>query len=311
MKIITAPSELLWDVRDARRRGALVGLVPTMGFLHEGHASLIRRARAECDLVVVSIFVNPLQFGEGEDFDSYPRDLDGDVALAADTGADLVFAPEVGDIYPTEVKTTIHVDSVSEGLCGDHRPGHFDGVATVVANLFNLAEPDRAYFGNKDAQQVAVIRQMAHDLNFPVEIVACPTVRESDGLAMSSRNAYLTETERISALALVKSLRKAADRICEGERSAREIERVASTVLTSAPLVAIEYAQLRDASTMAPVEFIDEGRFVLAVAARVAEGSGSGARLIDNFVFEVSGGEVSVDEGVLASAAGVEATSLE
>lgn len=311
MKIITAPHELLLDVRDARRRGATVGLVPTMGFLHEGHASLIRRAKAECDLVAVSIFVNPLQFGEGEDFDSYPRDLERDVAVATDAGADLIFAPEVADVYSGEVKTTVHVDSVSEGLCGDHRPGHFDGVATVVAKLFNLAEPDRAYFGNKDAQQVAVIRQMAKDLSFPIAIVACPTVRESDGLAMSSRNAYLSETERDSALALVGSLRSAADSICAGERSARAIEQVAKAVLTAAPGVAIEYAELRDAMTMDPIEIVGDGRFVLAVAAQVAERPDSGARLIDNFVFEVSGGSVSVDEGVLASMAGVEATSLE
>lgn len=311
MKIVTAPSELLRDVRDARRRGATVGLVPTMGFLHEGHASLIRHANAECDLVVVSIFVNPLQFGQGEDFDSYPRDLEGDVALAADTGADLIFAPEVADVYLGEIKTTVHVDTVSEGLCGDHRPGHFDGVATVVAKLLNLAEPDRAYFGNKDAQQVAVIRQMAIDLNFAVEIVACPTVRESDGLAMSSRNAYLSEPERKSALALVGSLRSAAESIRAGERSAREIEQAAKAVLASAPGVALEYAELRDAMTMAPVDIVGDGRFVLAIAAKVAEGPDSGARLIDNFVFAVSGGLVSVDEGVLASMAGVEATSLE
>lgn len=311
MKIVTSPHELRSDVRDAKRRGGIVGLVPTMGFLHEGHASLVRRAGAECDFVTVSIFVNPLQFGEGEDFDSYPRDLEGDVAVAADAGADLIFAPGVADVYPSEVKTTVHVDSVSDGLCGDRRPGHFDGVATVVAKLFNLAEPDRAYFGNKDAQQVAVIRQMASDLNFAVEIVACPTVRESDGLAMSSRNAYLSETERISSLALVGSLRTAAERVRAGEISARAIERAASEVLASAHGVAIEYVELRDAMTMAPVEVVGDGRFVLAVAAQVAEGPDSGARLIDNFVFEVSGGSVSVDEGVLASPAGVEATSLE
>lgn len=309
MKVITAPHELLSNARGARRRGATVGLVPTMGFLHEGHASLIRRAEAECNFVVVSIFVNPLQFGEGEDFEAYPRDLDGDVAVATEAGADLVFAPDVADIYPGEVKTVVHVDSVSEGLCGDHRPGHFDGVATVVAKLFNLAEPDRAYFGSKDAQQAAVIRKMASDLNFPVEIIVCPTVRESDGLAMSSRNAYLSEAERISALAIVKSLRSAAEAICAGERSARAIEQVAKAVLVEAPCVAIEYAELRDASTMARIEIVGDGRFVLAVAAKVAEKPDSGARLIDNYVFDVSGDSVSVDEGVLASTAGAEATS--
>lgn len=311
MKVVAAPRDLRTLVRDARSRREVIGLVPTMGYLHDGHASLIRRAAGECDLVVVSIFVNPLQFGAGEDFDSYPRDLDGDLAAAESAGADLVFAPDVSDVYPDEIKTTVHVGIVSEGLCGAHRPGHFDGVATVVAKLFNFVEPDRAYFGNKDAQQVAVIRRMTHDLNFPIEVVDCPTVREPDGLAMSSRNSYLSASEHTSALAIVGGLRDAATVVLAGERSSAAIEAAARTHLEAAAGVSPEYVELRDALTMEPVETIGEGRFVLAIAARVADRPGSGARLIDNFVFAVKGGKVSVDEGVLASAAGVEATSRE
>lgn len=302
------PSELRAELRDARQQGAVVGLVPTMGYLHEGHASLMRRASGECDLVVVSIFVNPLQFGADEDYDLYPRDLERDLEMAGSAGAHLVFAPTVDDIYPSRILTTVHVSEVSEGLCGSMRPGHFDGVATVVAKLFNICEPNRAYFGKKDAQQLVVIRQMTADLNFPVEIVACPTVREPDGLAMSSRNAYLSPSERIQALGLIESLRKAGELLYSGERSVDVIEGTTRSILDEHALEC-EYAELREASSMRPVgRFLADGEYILAVAARVS-GSPAATRLIDNILFTISGEGVLVDEGILTSVASVEATS--
>lgn len=275
----------------ARRRGATVGLVPTMGYLHEGHRSLIRAARAECDLVAVSIFVNPLQFGPGEDLDRYPRDLDGDLATCTAEAVDVVFAPTVAEMYPRPPMTTVHVGGLTDDLCGRARPGHFDGVTTVVAKLFALTGPCRAYFGRKDAQQLAVVTRMAADLDFPVEVVGCPLVREPDGLAMSSRNAYLTPGERRVAPALFASLHSAASAVIAGERDPRAVAAIVREVVAAEPEIALEYVEVRDADELSVVDRLD-GRVLLAVAARLGA-----TRLIDNVQFSIAGGSVAVDLG--------------
>ncbi len=270
---------------EAWRRGGLsVGVVPTMGALHEGHLSLIRRARAENDRVVVTIFVNPLQFGPKEDFASYPRMLERDAGLCRQAGADAIYAPEVGEMYPSDASTAIDVGGVSEGLCGTSRPGHFRGVATVVAKLFNLTKPHRAYFGQKDAQQVAVIRRMARDLNFDLEIVPCPIVREPDGLAMSSRNLYLSIEQRQAALVLSRSLNLAAELYAAGERSTQAIEEAVRVKIGAEPLARIDYVALVDAETIQPLEKIDRPA-LLALAVFVGT-----TRLIDNCVLGKSDG---------------------
>lgn len=310
MRVVTTIEEIRRLVAEAKSRGEVVGLVPTMGALHEGHISLARAARKECDLVIVSVFVNPLQFGAGEDLEAYPRDLDTDVALSADAGADIVFAPDVSEVYPTPNQTTVTVAGVSEGLCGEARPVHFQGVATVVAKLFNIVGPDKAYFGRKDAQQVAVVTRMASDLNFPVEVVGCPTVREADGVAMSSRNLYMSGEERDAAVALVTGLRAAAELVMAGERRASELESAAMKPIDAEPLAALEYAELRDADSIERIsELPADGRAILAVAARLSADGKGGARLIDNYLFEMSGGEPTVDEGLLATGSGRRATS--
>lgn len=257
---------------------AVVGLVPTMGCLHEGHLSLMRVARSECDAVVVSIFVNPAQFGPGEDLDSYPRDLERDLSLAAAETPDVVFAPPAAEIYPDGYDTTIDAGQVAAGLCGLSRPGHFKGVATVVAKLFNIVSPDIAYFGQKDAQQVAVIRQMARDLDFGVQIRACPTVREKDGLALSSRNMYLSSEERSQAAALYEALTLAREAAARGETDAGEIKKIMRKTISSRPLVDIEYVEVVDRDTMQPVGEIRH-EALAAVAARVGR-----ARLVDNMI---------------------------
>src|SRR5580704_4649901 len=210
----------------ARRSEQRVGVVPTMGFLHDGHRSLMRAARATTDFVVVTIFVNPLQFGAGEDLDTYPRDLAGDLAQCAAEDVDCVFSPSVAEMYPRPPLTTLHVAQLSADLCGAARPTHFDGVTTVVAKLFAIVGPCAAFFGRKDAQQLAVVTRMADDLNLPVDVVGCPIVREVDGLAMSSRNAYLSAPDREAALVLSRALRLAVDAICAGERDAQRVTRL-------------------------------------------------------------------------------------
>jgi pantoate--beta-alanine ligase len=244
----------------ARAEGRTVGLVPTMGYLHDGHASLIERSARDCDVTAVTVFVNPLQFGAGEDLAAYPRDLDHDVAVATAAGADLVFAPPVGEMYPGDVLTSVHVAGVSEGMEGASRPGHFDGVATVVAKLFAIAFPCHAYFGEKDYQQLAVVRRVASDLSFPVEVVGCPIVREADGLAMSSRNVYLSPEERAAAAVLHRALQAGAADL----RNAREV--MAATVAAE-PLVRLDYAEVNET----------EHEYRLLIAARVGS-----TRLIDN-----------------------------
>lgn len=269
------------DVRGAvasARSGAAiqVGFVPTMGSFHEGHLSLMRSASSECDFVVVSVFVNPIQFGAGEDFDSYPRDFDQDIRLAADQGVDLVFAPRSAVMYPPGNETRIDVGSIDNALCGKNRPGHFQGVATVVAKFFNIIGPDLAYFGQKDAQQVAVIRKLALDLDFDVEIRVCPIVREKDGLAMSSRNSYLTTEDREQATALYRALTSAREAVARGETSAKKIKRLMKRTMGEHFKVEYEYARIVDPMTMAPVDII-EGKVLVAVAAQVGK-----TRLIDN-----------------------------
>lgn len=263
-----------------RRAGLSVGVVPTMGALHEGHLSLIRRARDENDRVIVTIFVNPLQFGPKEDFSKYPRRLERDVEFCQGAGVDAFYAPEVGEMYPPDASTAIEVDRVSEGLCGASRPGHFSGVATVVAKLFNITKPHRAYFGQKDAQQVAVVRRMVRDLNFDLEIVPCPIVREPDGLAMSSRNLYLSPEERRASLVLSRSLELAARLFRTGERSARAIESAVREMISGEPLARIEYVSVVDAGSLQPLQTIDRPA-LLALAVLVGA-----TRLIDNAVLE-------------------------
>ncbi|WP_102193801.1 pantoate--beta-alanine ligase [Microbacterium aurantiacum] len=278
MRIIRTIAEVRDVVREAKHRGTSVGLVPTMGALHEGHLSLVRRAREQNDLVVVSLFVNPTQFGANEDLGAYPRDEARDACLAEAEGVDILFAPPVDEIYPDGFATTIHVAGVTEVLDGASRgTHHFDGVATVVTKLFGIVRPDVAYFGQKDAQQVLVVRRVVRDLDLDVRIEACPIVREADGLAMSSRNVYLDVAAREQATALNRALDAASARHRAGEREGEQILEAARAVLDDAGIHP-DYLELRDAETLAPVARV-EGDALLAVAARVGA-----ARLIDNHI---------------------------
>lgn len=263
-------------VRGIQRTGGTVGLVPTMGALHEGHFSLIRAAKARCTHVAVTVFVNPTQFGPAEDFTAYPRPLDADLRACESAGVDLVFTPTVETMYPSGVKTTVHMGGLTDVLCGPLRPGHFDGVATVVAKLFHILPADIAFFGEKDYQQLAVIRRMVRDLNIPIEIVGCPTVREPDGLAMSSRNVYLTPAQRTQATCLSRALFDAADRVQQGERTVPAIlGELCGRILVAGP-VTIEYIDLVDAETLERLRTVDRpARICLAV--RIGS-----CRLIDN-----------------------------
>lgn len=269
-------SEIRAALTTARAGGASVGLVPTMGALHEGHLSLVRAARAQNDVVVVSIFVNPTQFGPEEDFERYPRDLDGDGALCAAAGADLIFCPPAEEMYPEPFSTWVDVEDLTDGLCGRSRPGHFRGVCTVVSKLFNICGPDRAYFGEKDVQQLAVVTRMARNLDFPVEIIACPTVREADGLALSSRNARLSPDERAQAPVLYRALTAAGERVRAGERDAATLDRSIREVLKEAPLAVVDYVEIVGADNLRPVARLS-GEVVMALAVRFGE-----TRLIDN-----------------------------
>jgi pantoate--beta-alanine ligase len=260
----------------ARAAGRTVGFVPTMGYLHEGHTSLMDRARAADDVVVASIFVNPLQFGAGEDLDAYPRDLDRDTALCARAGVDLLFVPPLAEMYPRPVLTTVTVAEISAPLEGAARPTHFAGVATVVAKLFSIVGPCRAYFGEKDYQQVAVLRRMAADLSMPVEIVACPTRREPDGLAMSSRNVYLTPAEREAAPVLHTALRAGAAAIGAGEADPAAVRTLMREIIEAEPLAQLDYAEVVDADLLSVPEVLS-GNLRLLAAVRFGK-----ARLIDN-----------------------------
>jgi pantoate--beta-alanine ligase len=264
------------EVRKARGMGLRVGLVPTMGALHEGHASLIRAARAECGYVAVSLFVNPTQFGPGEDLARYPRPIQNDLAVCRREGADLVFAPAAAEMYPEGFATTVRVAGLSEKMCGAFRPGHFDGVCTVVAKLLAIVQPDAAYFGEKDAQQLAIVRRMAADLDLPVEIRGCPLVREPDGLALSSRNAYLGAEERQRALALSAALAEAKFALAAGERDAAKVAAAVRRRLEAAAGVEIQYVAVVDPDTLADLARIAD-KVLVAVAAKVGA-----TRLIDN-----------------------------
>jgi pantoate--beta-alanine ligase len=272
--------EAIADLRAAldaeRAAGRRVGFVPTMGYLHDGHASLIRQARARSDVVVVSIFVNPLQFGAGEDLDAYPRDLGGDSRLAEANGADLLFTPAVDEMYPAPVQTTVSVAGVSEPLEGASRPTHFAGVATVVAKLFSIVGPCAAYFGEKDFQQLAVIRRMVSDLSMPVDVVGCPTRREPDGLAMSSRNVYLSADEREAAPVVQRALRAGAASILAGERDPAAVRSLMAGIIEAEPLARLDYAEVVDAASFTVPDPL-AGSLRLLAAVRFGR-----ARLIDN-----------------------------
>ena len=261
---------------ERRRRNELIGFVPTMGALHDGHGRLIARARSECGAVVVSIFVNPIQFNQATDYERYPRTLETDAAFCDARGVDFIFAPDEREMYPEPLDTGIEVARLTRHLCGPFRPGHFRGVATVVAKLFLIVQPDRAYFGEKDAQQLAVIRRMVRDLDFPVEIVAVETVREPDGLALSSRNARLAPDEREAATVLYRALRAAALVVEQGERRAAEAIRAANVELERTPAIRVEYLEVVDADDMQPVEWVNRP-VRIAVAAWAGD-----VRLIDN-----------------------------
>lgn len=280
MQIVRSVAELRAVLRPVRLSERTVGLVPTMGAFHDGHRSLMERA-AECnDLVVVSLFVNPTQFGRNEDLSKYPRNEARDAAIAEAAGVDVLFAPPVEEVYPSGHATSIRVGGVTESLEGAHRPGHFDGVATVVAKLFNMVQPDVAYFGQKDAQQALVIRKLVRDLDIPVRVEICPTVREADGLAMSSRNAYLDGDDRIQAVALRRALDAAERAVEKGERDAERVSAAARAVLAE-HAIEPEYVALVGPETMTPVQRVD-GEVLMALAARVGP-----ARLIDNTILSV------------------------
>jgi len=277
MEVVSSAAEVRARVAAARGAGKSVGLVPTMGALHEGHLALLRRARAECGYVVISIYVNPTQFPPGEDFAHYPRDLEGDLEKARTAGADLVFAPPTAEIYPPGDSTFVEVTGpLVECLCGPHRPGHFRGVTTVCAKLFGIVGADRAYFGEKDYQQLLVIKRMVRDLHLPLEIASVPTVRAPDGLALSSRNQYLSPEEREAATVLYRALSWAREQAAAGERDAAQLLAGVRRIIAEEPRVRLQYAELRDADTLAELGRL-EGRAVLAVAAHVGR-----ARLIDN-----------------------------
>lgn len=280
MDLIETIAQARERVRAWRREGLSIGLVPTMGYLHEGHQSLIERAARENDRVVVSVFVNPTQFGPGEDLESYPRDLDHDCATCAKAGAHLVFHPAPEEMYCPDRSTTVHVAGVSEELCGKSRPVHFDGVCLVVAKLFNIVTPDRAYFGEKDAQQLLVVRRMARDLSFGVDVVGCPIVREDDGLAKSSRNTYLAPEERTAATVLSRALAEGRVLAQAGERSAEAVREAVLAALSEEPLARVEYVEIVDANAAQPTAVID-GPVLCALAARIGS-----TRLIDNFFYD-------------------------
>lgn len=278
MRIISDVQEIQWVCRELRASGAVLGLVPTMGALHEGHLSLVRRARGECSVVVASIFVNPLQFGPAEDFARYPRTFSDDCAALEREGVGVIFAPDSAEMYPAGAVTMISVPGVGDRLDGASRPGHFTGVATVVAKLLHIVGPARAYFGQKDSAQLAVLRRMVRDLNFDVRLVGCPIVRDTDGLALSSRNAYLSASERQQALILRRSLLAIEQMIADGERDSSRLIQRGHQVLSEESAVRTDYLAMVDADTLLPVETAVVGTLV-AIAAWVG-----GTRLIDNFI---------------------------
>lgn len=280
MRTIASVAEMQAWSDDARASRLRIGFVPTMGYLHDGHLSLVGIARARSDKVVASIFVNPMQFGANEDLSAYPRDVERDRALLEGVGTDALFLPAVAEMYPAGYQTAVTVDEMTQGLCGRSRPTHFRGVTTVVAKLFNMVKPDVAVFGEKDFQQLAVLRRMTIDLNFPVEIVGGPIVRETDGLAMSSRNVYLADDERRAALCLSRALQVARDSVAGGERGAAKLRARVIEVIAAEPLARLDYADLVDAGDLSAIEFVERPA-LLALAAFVGR-----TRLIDNTVLK-------------------------
>lgn len=279
MRIVKTIDEVRKAVKEWKREGLTVGLVPTMGYLHEGHKSLIERAVKENDRVVVSDFVNPTQFAPNEDFESYPRDIDADAALCKSAGASLIFNPDAEEMY-TDALTFVDMNKITKVLCGKTRPIHFSGVCTVVSKLFNIVTPDRAYFGEKDAQQLCVIRKMVKDLNFDIEIVGCPIVREADGLAKSSRNTYLNADERKAALCLSRALKLGKETVNSGETDAETAAKVITAEIEKEPLAKIDYVEIVDFNTLEALTKIKKP-ILCAIAVYIGK-----TRLIDNFIME-------------------------
>ncbi|MDD5436841.1 MAG: pantoate--beta-alanine ligase [Candidatus Omnitrophica bacterium] len=278
MKVVDTIPRMSTLVKIFKKEGKSIGLVPTMGYLHEGHLSLVRAASKHTDVVVMSIFVNPIQFGPKEDFEKYPRDLKRDEELATSAGADIIFSPSVNNMYPAGYSTYVNVETLTSGLCGASRPGHFKGVTTVVAKLFEIVRPDISYFGQKDAQQAIVIKKMAEDLNMGIEIKIMPTIREKDGLAMSSRNIYLSEDERKDALVLHGSLMKAEEMIKSGERESRKIIRAIEGMIKSVPSARLDYASIVDTVNLKEAKVLS-GEMLIALAVFIGK-----TRLIDNTI---------------------------
>jgi len=281
MRLIDSISDIKAVIKAQKSMGKTIGLVPTMGYLHEGHMSLVNMSVQHNDFTVLSVFVNPVQFGPNEDFERYPRDIDRDIKMAETAGVDVVFSPSVSKMYPDGYKTYVEVEGITNILCGRTRPGHFKGVTTVVNKLFNIVQPDRAYFGQKDAQQVVVIKKMVKDLNMNLEIVTCPIVREKDGLAMSSRNVYLSGEERKSALILSKSLFEAEELIKKGKTGKENILKYITDRIKSEKSAQIDYIEIINAETLDSIEFL-KGRVLIALAVKFGN-----TRLIDNVIVEV------------------------
>lgn len=281
MRVIGTITELKDIIIVMKKEGRTIGFVPTMGYLHEGHISLVNMSRQDNDITIISIFVNPSQFGPNEDFEKYPRDIEGDTKKAGEAGADILFIPSAKEMYPEKYNTYVEVYGITDKLCGRSRPGHFKGVCTIVLKLLNIVEPDNAYFGQKDAQQVAVVKRMVKDLNSTVRIVVCPIIREEDGLAMSSRNVYLSQEERKAAQILSRSLYNALEMVNGGERNAEKITNYIIARISSEKLACIDYAEVLDAETLDFKETL-EGTVLMAVAVKFGN-----TRLIDNVITEV------------------------
>lgn len=281
MNIATTVEQAKQTVRQWKAEGLTVGLVPTMGYLHEGHESLIKRAVAECDRVMVSVFLNPIQFAPNEDLATYPRDFAADTVLIENAGADLVFHPEPSELYAPDACTFVNVEGITSELCGKTRPTHFRGVCTVVSKLMNISQADRAYFGQKDAQQLAVVRRMVRDLNMNVEVVGCPIVREEDGLAKSSRNTYLSPAEREAALVLSRAVSEGQHLMEEGERDAKTILGAMRAIIEAEPLARIDYVEMVSWDGIKPVD-VATSSVLVAMAVYIGK-----TRLIDNFIFEM------------------------
>ena len=279
MKIVSTVNDVRSTVKEWKKNGLKVGLVPTMGFLHEGHLSLIKKAVAENDKVIVSVFVNPTQFGPNEDFEAYPRDLNKDAALCEEAGADLIFHPEPEEMYPDGFCSSVNMTGLTDALCGKSRPIHFQGVCTVVSKLFNIAAPDNAYFGEKDAQQLAIIKRMVKDLNFDIKITGCPIIREEDGLAKSSRNTYLNPEERQAALVLSKAVKCGRSLVEGGEKDSAVILKEMKSIIENEPLARIDYVEIVDMNTMKNIDKV-KGDVLCAMAVYIGK-----TRLIYNFIY--------------------------